>query len=57
MSEPLPVSIETMAAQALGDVDPLSGDLVPAIHMSTTPISRSDTPHAVTTGRLVLSPS
>ena len=36
MSEPLPVSLETMAAQALGEVDPVSGDLVPAIHMSTT---------------------
>src|SRR5882762_6934598 len=36
MSEPLPVSLERMAAQALGEVDPVSGDLVPAIHMSTT---------------------
>jgi cystathionine gamma-synthase len=36
MNEPLAVSLETMAAQAMGEVDPLSGDLVPSIHMSTT---------------------
>lgn len=36
MNEPLTVSLETMAAQAMGEVDPVSGDLVPPIHMSTT---------------------
>src|SRR6266699_3242769 len=36
MNEPPVVSLETMAAQAMGEVDPVSGDLVPPIHMSTT---------------------
>ena len=36
MNESPKVSLETLAAQAMGEVDPLSGDLVPAIHMSTT---------------------
>src|SRR5213593_1327732 len=36
MSEPLTVSLETLAAQAMGEVDAVSGDLVPPIHMSTT---------------------
>src|SRR6266568_8938703 len=36
MNEPLTVSLETLAAQAMGEVDAVSGDLVPPIHMSTT---------------------
>src|SRR5438876_77134 len=36
MNEPPVVSLETMTAQAMGEVDPVSGDLVPAIHLSTT---------------------
>jgi len=36
MNEPLRVSLETLAAQAMGEVDQHSGDLVPSIHMSTT---------------------
>jgi cystathionine gamma-synthase len=36
MNESPKVSLETLAAQAMGEVDPLSGDLVPTIHTSTT---------------------
>jgi cystathionine gamma-synthase len=36
VNEPLTVSLETLAAQAMGEVDAVSGDLVPPIHMSTT---------------------
>jgi hypothetical protein len=35
VNEPLTVSLETLAAQAMGEVDAVSGDLVPPIHMST----------------------
>jgi cystathionine gamma-synthase len=36
MNQRPPLSPETLAAQALGDVDPLSGGLTPAINPSTT---------------------
>ncbi len=36
VNQPSTVSLETLAAQGMGEVDAVSGDLVPPIHMSTT---------------------
>jgi cystathionine gamma-synthase len=42
MTEPREVSPQTLAAQALGEVDPVSGGLVPVVNLSTTYERRPD---------------